>query len=120
VRVAGQMLDMRQPLGPASEGAGLCPVELLAAALGSCIHLTMAAVAEAKGISLGKLEVSLRLEDEDAIEEGRTARAQVEVVFDGGLTERERKILFRSGRLCPLRKLVGDRIEFADDCRVRP
>jgi uncharacterized OsmC-like protein len=82
------------------------------------MHLTMMTVAEAKGIALSSLGVEVRLDDEDAIEEGREAVIRVEVVFESGLTDRECKILFRSGKLCPVRRLISQAVGFQDSYRI--
>jgi uncharacterized OsmC-like protein len=116
--VDGRLLDVQASYGSDEKPAGFCPVQLLVAAISSCTHLTIMAVAEAKGINISSLDVEVRLEDEDAIEEGREAVIQVEVVLPTGLTNRERKILFRSGRLCPMRRLISPSVEFQDSYRI--
>jgi len=116
--VDGRLLDMHSSHLTDGKHEGFCPVQLLVAALASCMHLTMMAVAEAKGIALSSLGVEVRLDDEDAIEEGREAVIRVEVVFEPGLTDRERKILFRSSKLCPVRRLISQAVVFQDSYRI--
>jgi len=79
----------------------LCPWELLAASLASCITLTLAAVAAHKGIEVGGLETEVEIEPG---EEG--GRVRVVLQLREGLTEREEKILLNSARYCEVGKFL--------------
>ena len=82
-----------------------CPMCLMIGALGSCIMLTLNAVAMHKKIDLGYSWVSLDYRKED---DSKT-RFLVDVKLDQRLTDREQKILFRSARLCDVGKILkGD------------
>lgn len=79
-----------------------CPMCLMLGALGSCIMLTLNAVAEHKEISLGNTWIDL-----DYIKEGdSTTRFLVDIQLDENLTDREQKILYRSARLCEVGKML--------------
>jgi uncharacterized OsmC-like protein len=75
--------------------------------------LTMAAVAANKGIALDKVEVQVENRVEEA---GRQQKTIFVTIIDLGLglTERERRILFNSARLCEVHKLLRGSIEFRE------
>lgn len=79
-----------------------CPMQMVVGALGACIILTLDAVAKNKGIALTDVEVRL---DYHTDGNGHTA-FQVALQLDADLSERERKILYRSARLCEVGKLL--------------
>ncbi len=79
----------------------LCPWELLAASLASCITLTLAAVAAYKGIEVGGLETEVEIEP---LEEG--GRVNAVIRLREGLTKREEKILLNSARYCEVGKFL--------------
>ncbi len=73
--------------------------------------LTLAAVADHKNITIGRLDVHIGQQ----IEEGRTWRTAFQVRIDLGpdLTRRERTILFNSARFCEVSKLLAGEKTFA-------
>lgn len=79
-----------------------CPAGLMLGALGSCIMLTLRAVAHHKKIDLGTTHVCL---DYHTINQSNT-RFVVDVTLDDRLTDREQKILFRSAQLCEVGKIL--------------
>jgi uncharacterized OsmC-like protein len=79
----------------------LCPWELLAASIASCITLTLAAVAAHKGIEVGGMETEVEVEPG---EEG--GRVSVVLRLKEGLTKREEKILLNSARYCEIGKFL--------------
>ena len=72
--------------------------------------LTLAAVADHKGIELGTLDVRV----ERSTEGGRPQRTVFAVKIDlgPGLSQRERIILFNSARRCEVYKLLSGDISF--------
>jgi uncharacterized OsmC-like protein len=76
--------------------------------------LTMAAVAVNKGMDLDKLEVRVETRIE---EDGRQQKTTfvTAIGLGSGLTERERRILFNSARLCEVHKLLRGVIEFREN-----
>ncbi len=76
--------------------------------------LTMAAVAANKGITLGRLAVSVESRTELA---GRSAATHFfsRVELDKGLTAREQRILFNSARLCEVHKMLRGEITFEEE-----
>lgn len=79
-----------------------CPMCLMLGALGSCIMLTLNAVAQNKGISLNDTHVLL---DYYRTQTGNT-HFQVNLRLTDNLTDREQKILFRSAQLCEVGKIL--------------
>jgi len=79
-----------------------CPMHLVVGALGACIMLTLNAVAEHKEIDLGESDVRI---DYVTAKSGGT-RFMVDLKLDDRLTDRERKILFHSARLCDVGKVL--------------
>jgi len=76
--------------------------------------LTMAAVAANKGITLGKLAVSVESRTELADRSAATVFAS-RVQLEKELTARERRILFNSARLCEVHKMLRGKITFAEE-----
>lgn len=79
-----------------------CPMHLVVGALGACIMLTLNAVAEHKGIDLGESDVRI---DYVHTKSGET-RFLVDLKLDSRLSDRERKILFHSARICDVGKVL--------------
>jgi uncharacterized OsmC-like protein len=89
-----------------------CPMQMVVGALGACIALTLDAVAKNKGIALIDFEARLDCHTDG---NGHTA-FQVALQLDADLSERERKILYRSAKLCEVGKLLKS--DVAIDYRV--
>ena len=83
-------------------GRAGCPVQMVVGALGACIVLTLDAVAKNKQIALSDVEVRLDCHTDG---KGRTG-FQVTLQLDADLSERERKILYQSAKLCEVGKLL--------------
>ena len=80
-------------------------MELMLGSLGACIMMTLNAVAKHKGIDIGDTHVGL---DYHQQQNGGT-RFQVTLNLDANFTDRERKILYQSARLCEVGKILkGD------------
>lgn len=76
--------------------------------------LTIAAVAANKGITLGKLAISVESRT-DLIDRSAATRFSSRVELDEGLTARERRILFNSARLCEVHKMLRGKITFEEE-----
>lgn len=79
-----------------------CPMQMVVGALGACIALTLDAVARNKGIALDDFEARLACHTDG----NGHAEFQVALQLDADLTDRERKILFQSAKLCEVGKLL--------------
>ena len=92
-------------------GAKFCPIELIAASLGACIVLTMAAVAAKKDIQVERLEAQVTTTVGESHPTWES-RFDVRIDLGAGLSKRERIILFNSARLCEVHKLLSGKISF--------
>ncbi len=90
-----------------SSAMASCPMHLMLGALGSCIMLTLDAVAQNKSIPLGDTHVTLDYRRE---KDGST-RFEVGISLAQGLTEREQKILYRSAALCEVGKILKSNVQ---------
>ena len=88
----------------------ICPVELISAALGSWIVLTISAVADNKKIKLDGLEITISRNSIKKDQAGSSFR--VEVKIDSDLTKREKILLINSARKCDVSKLLSGKSEF--------
>lgn len=79
-----------------------CPMQMVVGALGACIALTLDAVAKHKAIVLTNFEARL---DYHTDGNDRT-EFRVTLHLDPGLSDRERKILFQSAKLCEVGKVL--------------
>ncbi len=84
-----------------------CPMQLMLGALGSCIILTLHAVAQHKGIVLR--DTYLALEYHRNSNDG--TRFEVTLNLDDHLTDRERKILYQSARICEVGKILKSDVQ---------
>jgi uncharacterized OsmC-like protein len=75
--------------------------------------LTMAAVAANKNMAPDRLEVRVETHIEETGHQQKTAFVTA-IDLGSGLTERERRILFTSARLCEVHKLLRGSIEFRE------
>lgn len=75
--------------------------------------LTMAAVADHKGIKISRLAATVEARSEFA---GRasTTRFKSHLALGEGLTDRERRILYSSARQCEVHKVLRGQIEFEE------
>uniref|UniRef100_I2Q1V6 Putative redox protein, regulator of disulfide bond formation n=1 Tax=Desulfovibrio sp. U5L TaxID=596152 RepID=I2Q1V6_9BACT len=87
-------------------GEGFRPHELLEAALGSCLAMTLSMYARHHGIALAGAEVAVSL---DRTEPGVTAFV-CRIELSGDLTDIERTRLLRAARACPVRKTLSGQL----------
>lgn len=88
----------------------ICPVELISAALGSWIVLTISAVADNKKIKLDGLEIAISRNSNHNDQAGSLFKIEIEI--DGNLTTREKILLFNSARKCDVSKLLSKKSDF--------
>jgi uncharacterized OsmC-like protein len=82
----------------------VCPMEFVSIGLGSCISLTIAAVAKEKHITPEKIEVQVYRK---TISSGKW-HSTFEILVDlgNGLTNRERILLFNAARSCEVHQML--------------
>lgn len=114
IEAAGRSLVVDQRSNIGQPGAGFCPAELVSASLSACIVLTMAVVADSKGIAVSELGARVTSETTQDDQGSRTV-FHCHIHLGEGLTERERWILLHSARHCEVRKLLTGKLEFVDE-----
>ena len=117
VQAAGETFGVH--LGDASNGRGTvgCPTEMVAAALGTCIVLTMAALAANKGLPASNLAARVELSGGDEAD-GFVTRFVTTIRLDPALDQRGRTILLNSARACTVHKLLTGKVEFEERVEV--
>ncbi|GAB6125634.1 OsmC family protein [Humidesulfovibrio idahonensis] len=90
--------------------AGFKPVELLEAALATCVTMVLRLSAEKRGIPLEGAEVKVKLnrdnKDESVFEYGIELR--------GEITEAQRATLMHAVAGCPVKKIMGGAVSFKE------
>jgi putative redox protein len=101
-----------------SNGGGTAPNphDLLDAALGSCKAITATLYARLKGMKLERVIVEVRRDDSK--EREGTYKLDVEIAFEGDLTDAERQRLHEIAGRCPIHKLLtSSTVELAQTLR---
>jgi len=103
VKFAAQVRSHRilvdQPLRAGGEDAGPAPIELLGAALGTCVALYVQQFCHTREISHDGMRVEV--EQQGAANPNRVARFAVRIVLPAGVPERYAEMLERAARSCP-------------------
>jgi uncharacterized OsmC-like protein len=82
----------------------VCPMEYVSIGLGSCISLTIAAVAKEKHITPEKIEVIVNRIT--VANEKWHSTFEIRVDLGNGLTNRERILLFNAARSCEVHQML--------------
>lgn len=98
VQIRGHRLVVDQPAGTGEE-AGPMPIELLGAALGTCVALYVQQFCEARGLSTEGMEVEVQ--QHGAKNPSRVAAFDVRVRLRGDLPAHYVEMLERVARSCP-------------------
>lgn len=107
---AGKSTTRADTSPPAGKGAGFRPHELLEAALASCTAITLRMLADARGLALEAVIVSVKLDRSNP--EETTFRTHVDL--KGELSEGERELLLSGVQACPVRRTLSKRLSFVD------
>jgi len=104
--ISGAGRSLRVSQKDRADAVSSCPMHLMLGALGACIMLTLNAVAKQKGITLIRPDVRL-----DYARNGNgDTRFHVALNLDSHLTDRERKILYQSARICEVGKVLQSNV----------
>jgi uncharacterized OsmC-like protein len=94
----------------ASARENICPMELVSAALGSCIAMTIEAVAEEKGILPEKIEVQV-IRETTVNDEWKT-NFTFKIDLGEGLSKREQVLLYNAARTCEVKRMISGEVKF--------
>ena len=81
---------------------GFRPHDLLEAALGSCINITLRMYAKRLGVELKGVKVEVNLKQDDP----ETSLFEYKIELDGDLSDEQRAKLLRAARSCPVHKTL--------------
>jgi putative redox protein len=103
-------LVVDEPLEAGGADAGPAPTRLLAAALASCIAITIEMYAERKEWELGAVEVEVDVTYEDFTPNSFAATIRL----PPGMSEEQRERLLVIARKCPVHKVVASETRVSD------
>ena len=98
---SGTRLDTSAPLDSGGDGSKFSPIDLLAAALGSCAATAMSLHAGKNGFTLDHVEIAVR--SEVATDPRRVSKLWLECRIVTGCTDEQYARLVDAGRHCPVR-----------------
>jgi putative redox protein len=108
VVAAGRIITESDTSPPAGKGAGFRLHELFEAALASCTATTLRMFADAQGLALAAVTVSVEVDRSHGLE----TVLSTTIEFEGALSESERRLLLKAARSCPVRKTLSKRLRF--------
>lgn len=85
-------------------------MELASAALGSCISMTIAAVAEEKGITPEKIEVQVA--SQTTVNDKWKTHFSIQIDLGKGLSKREQVLLYNAARTCEVGRMISGEVDF--------
>jgi|SRR6202011_4654414 uncharacterized OsmC-like protein len=117
IEIGSHHLNADEPRSFGGTDTGSSPYDLLLAALGACTSMTIGLYARKRGWPLEKITVSLRHSkihakdcEECETKEGRIDRIELEVHFDGALTDEQRAKLMEIAEKCPVHQTLTSEI----------
>lgn len=108
VDIGNRSIEVDRRDNPTREN--ICPMELVSAALGSCISMTMAAVADEKEIKPEKIEV--QVVRQTVVNDDWKTKFSIQIDLGKGLTKREQVLLFNAARTCEVGRMISGDIKF--------
>lgn len=118
VQIRSHVIVLDQPPTGGGEDAGPMPLELLGAALGSCVALYVQRFCAARSLPLDGMRVEVGTET--ATHPYRVARFDVRVVLPGALPERYVALLEGVVRACPAYNTLAGGAEITLDIAADP
>ena len=119
VSVGSHMLRADEPVGSGGTDTGPNPYEFLLAALGTCASITVQMYADRKQWPLEAVHVGLSYEKtavEDRSETRFVDQIEMEISFDGDLSEDQKQRLIEIANKCPVHRTLTSQIQI----RTRP
>jgi len=127
IEIGAHRLRSDEPVLAGGADSGPTPYQLLLAALGSCISMTVSLYARRKGWPLESVDVRLRhdkIHAEDCADcetrEGKIDRITKEVRFEGPLDDEQRSRLLEIAGRCPVHRTLRSEIHIVDASGAAP
>jgi len=121
IEIGAHRLRADEPASAGGTDTGPTPYQLLLAALGSCISMTVSLYAKRKGWPLEGVEVRLghdKIHAADCADcetrQGKIDRIVREVRLEGPLDPEQRARLMEIARRCPVGRTLASEIHFVD------
>lgn len=100
------LTDAPEAMG--GKSAGFKPVELLEAALSSCINIVLRVAADARAIPLAGITVHVKLNQDNKDE----SVFEYSIDMQGELTDEQRATLLHAVAGCPVKKILSGAVSF--------
>ncbi|MHC1751879.1 OsmC family protein [Humidesulfovibrio sp.] len=100
------LTDAPEAMG--GKSAGFKPVELLEAALSSCINIVLRVAADARAIPLAGITVHVKLNQDNKEE----SVFEYSIDMQGELTDEQRATLLHAVAGCPVKKILSGAVSF--------
>jgi len=107
---SGNEITTDAPKDNMGQGAAFSPTDLLAASLASCMVTTMGIYAERNKIVLEGISFSV-LKEMKPQPDRKIKRLPVEINMPNGLSDKEKIVLERAAKTCPVHKSLSPEIE---------
>lgn len=121
IEIGGHRLGADEPVSLGGTGTGPTPYQLLLAALGSCMSMTVSLYAKRKGWPLEGVEVRLRHDKIHARDcadcetrEGKIDRIEKELRLEGPLDDEQRARLREIAERCPVHRTLRSEIQIVN------
>jgi putative redox protein len=121
IEIGRHHLRADEPVAAGGDDSGPTPYQLLLAAFGSCVSMTVSLYAKRKGWPLEGVEVRLRHDKIHAADcaecetrEGRIDQIVRDVRLEGPLDDEQRARLLEIARRCPVGRTLASEIRFVD------
>jgi putative redox protein len=121
ISIGKHHLRADEPIAAGGTDQGPTPYQLLLAALGSCISMTVSLYARRKAWPLERVEVRLshdKIHADDCADcetrEGRIDRIRKELIFEGPLDDEQRARLLEIAGRCPVHRTLRSEIQIVD------
>jgi putative redox protein len=125
IEIGRHRLRADEPVAEGGDDSGPTPYQLLLAALGSCISMTVSLYAKRKGWPLEGVEVRLRhhkIHAADCAEcetrEGKIDRIIRDVRLEGALDDEQRSRLLEIAGRCPVGRTLASELHIVDAARA--